>query len=142
MRPHKHSGSLSFRRQPVVIVDDDLGFTLWLGQLLKEAGYQALPAFSCLEAFSHIQQFNAKVGAIIVNPALPGVADMLQMLGSTHGPLRIIFIQNPGIDVPGMLPAHAMLTKPRGWQRISHREWLRKIEKALTDAPPFASKAG
>ena len=125
-----------------MIVDDDLGFTVWLGQLLTDAGYQAVPAFSCLEAFSHIQQFKVKVDVVIANPALPGIADMLQTLGRMHGPIRIVLIQSPGIDVPGMLPAHAMLEKPGASQRISRPHWLRKIRKAVTNAPPFAAKAG
>lgn len=126
----------------VVIVDDDLGFMLWLGDLLKEAGYQAVPAFSCLEAFSHVQQCNVSVGVIIVNPTLPGVFDMLETLGSKYGPLRIILIKSPGISVPEMMPARSIVEKPWAWEKISRREWLGKIEKALTDAPPFASKAG
>ena len=135
MLPHKIN-------QPVVIVDDDLGFVVWLGQLLTDAGYQAVPAFSCLEAFSHIQQFDVKVDVVIVNPALPGVADMILTLGRTHGPLRIVLIHNPGVDVSGMLPAHAKLTKPRAWHRISRQDWLEKLNQAVADAPPFAAKAG
>ncbi len=41
----------------VLIVDGDLGFLLWLGQLLAKAGYPVLPAGSCAEAFSHILSF-------------------------------------------------------------------------------------
>ena len=70
----------------------------------------------------------------MVNPALPGVADMLQIFGSTHGPLSIILIQNPGIDVPGMMPAYAMLKKPRGWQSISHRELTGAFRSAYSIA--------
>src|SRR3989442_1016104 len=32
------------RRSIVLIVDDDLGFVCWLGDILAEAGYQSVPA--------------------------------------------------------------------------------------------------
>ena len=138
------SQKVSKRRasQTVLIVDEDLGFLFWLGELLVEAGCQAVPAFGCLEAVSRIRQFNVKkLDAIFVNPALPGTSDMLHALGRTHGGLRIILIGSSGIDVSGMMPAHAMLEKPRSWQRISRQEWQRKVKQALNDAPPFVFKA-
>ena len=142
MRPPENPTAPSSRNQAVVVVDDDLGFTVWVSQLLTEAGYKAVPAFSCLEAFSHIQQFSVGVDVVMVNAALPGVSDMLQTLARTHGPLRIILIKSPGVDVPAMFPAHAMLEKPRGWEKVSRQDWLRRIGKSLTDAPPLATKAG
>jgi hypothetical protein len=34
----------------VLIIDNDLGFMFWLGQILSEAGYAVLPAKSAPEA--------------------------------------------------------------------------------------------
>ena len=129
------------RGQTVLIVDEDLGFVWWLGQVLAEAGHQAVPALDTRQAVSHIRQFNMSVDVVIVHPGTAGVATLLKTLARTNKQIRIIAIRNPGDDpsVPG--PAHAILERPGGWEPISREEWLRKVRKALADAHAAPKKA-
>ena len=129
------------RGQIVLIVDEDLGFVWWLGQLLAEAGHQAVPALDTRQAASHIRQFNVGVDVVIVHPGTAGAANLLRTLNRTNKQLRIIAIRNPGDDASATGPAHAVLERPSGWEPISREEWLRKVRKALADAHAAPNKA-
>jgi hypothetical protein len=122
------------RSQTVLIVEEDLGFILWLGQVLTDAGYKAVPALSCQQAFFHIRHFNVDVDAVFANRALSGISNLLQTLGRTNARLRIILINDPDIDTSrAMIPAHAILEKPADGRNISRKEWLEKVKTALTE---------
>ena len=127
--------------QSVLIVDDDLGFVFWLGELLAEAGYSAVPALDCQQAVSHLKQFHVTVSAVIVNPGLEGIPRLLQTLGKTNTSLRIVVVPGSGADAPSGISAYAVLERPSGWESVSRREWLRKVKKALDEAPPYAFEA-
>ena len=126
--------------QSVLIVDDDLGFVFWLGELLAEAGCPAVPALNCQQAISHLKQFHVTVSAAIVNPSLEGVSHLLQTLGKANKQLRIVVV-GPELDALSGIPAYAVLEKPSGWESLSRQEWLRKVKKALAEAPPNAFEA-
>jgi len=129
------------RGQTVLIVDEDLGFVWWLGQVLAEAGHQAVPALDSRQAVSHIRQFNVTVDVVIVHPATPGAANLLRTLGRANKQLRIIAIRNPDDSAAVTGSAHAILDRPTGWQPISREVWLRKVQKALADAQGAKNKA-
>ena len=42
----------------VLIVDKDLGFLWWLGEIFSEAGYDVAPALDCKQAFSLTTELN------------------------------------------------------------------------------------
>jgi len=125
----------------ILIVDEDLGFVLWLGQLIKELGYLSLPASSCRQAASHIEKLNVSVSVAIVNPGLRGSSQLLQALVAVSNRTRIILIRDRGVDIPPGISASATLEKPSSWDRISHEDWLYKVRRALTDAPLLAARA-
>ena len=62
----------------ILITDRDLGFVFWLGQLLDDAGYQALPARSSVDAIALQNQFHLKIDLLILNPSLVGYASSLK----------------------------------------------------------------
>ena len=66
-------------RIPVVlIVDEDLGFVWWLGQIFSQAGCQVVPTLNAGQMVSLTQDLNLKVDLIVVNPELSGVPEMIQ----------------------------------------------------------------
>ena len=56
----------------VLIVDKDLGFALWLGEIFIEAGCHAAPALDCKQAISITTELNLKIDLVVVNPRLRG----------------------------------------------------------------------
>jgi two-component SAPR family response regulator len=73
-----------------LIVDENLGFVWWLGEILSKAGCTVVPALSCSEALSLSKQLSLKIDLIFVNTALSGSSAMVESLNRPHQPIRII----------------------------------------------------
>jgi DNA-binding NtrC family response regulator len=76
-----------------LIVDDDLGFVWWFGEIFFRAGYQVVPALSCREALSRVKELDLRVDLVLVNPKLRGVSRMLRLLKRTNRKIRKVFIR-------------------------------------------------
>jgi hypothetical protein len=82
----------------ILILDDDLGFALWLGQSLSAARCRVLPATSVSEAGTLISHFGLTVDLVILNPSVAGGADFTRTLRREQGYLRVATLDPP---VPG-----------------------------------------
>jgi len=115
----------------LLIVDNDVGFLWWLGELLTEAGYSAIPALNCNQAIAAIKKFALKVNLLLVNPALTGVVGFVRSLEASQTHLRIILIQESSSGASGLASPgfryDATLTRPSGWEPITRDDWLRKL---------------
>jgi hypothetical protein len=67
------------------------------------------------------------VDAAIVNPTLSGTADWLAGLHGAVPQLKVVLIQNPGIDVPASLRSHKVMKKPAGSHPVLQQEWSRDL---------------
>lgn len=120
-------------RIPVVlIVDEDLGFVWWLGQIFSQAGCQVVPTLNAGQMVSLTQDLNLKVDLIVVNPELSGVPEMIRTL-STSRPPKIVAIRNHNTDVGSSLHADATLERPSGWGPVSEKEWLECVRRLVKD---------
>jgi hypothetical protein len=118
----------------VLIVDEDLGFVGWLGELFREAGYRTLPALNCRQAVSLIKKFKLNVDVIAVNEGLPGVSGMIGTLKRARRPLKIVAIRDPAANPMQGIPADAILERPSGRDPISRPDWLQNILNVLKQA--------
>lgn len=73
----------------ILILDNDLGFTFWLGQILSAPHCTALPAFNVAEASELIEHFNLKIDFLIMNPAIPGAEEFTCALRKEQGQMRV-----------------------------------------------------
>ena len=105
-----------------------------MSQLLADGGCEAVPALSCRQALIHSRELNLSVDLVIVNSGLPNVAEMLQALVHANSQLRVVFIRNPGANVPGTIHPDAVLERPQEWEARSWKEWLGRIQKLLIDS--------
>lgn len=78
----------------MLILDDDLGFVWWLGEIFTELGYGAVPAPSCPQALSMIEALDLSVDLAILNPELPGISPMIRAIEHAH-PAKIVMIGEP-----------------------------------------------
>jgi ActR/RegA family two-component response regulator len=61
------------QEKTVLILDDDLGFAMWLGRALNRPGLQALPATTSEEAMAIAQRVEpTNVHLVIANLAIAG----------------------------------------------------------------------
>jgi len=123
----------------VCIVDNDLGFIWWLGEIFNEARCRALPALSCEDALSLMKSLNIGVDLIVVNPQLPGVSSMLQTLNRANHSLKIVTIQKPSDPHVFDVTSQATLERPSGFDPVSRTEWLKKVGNLLRQVESASS---
>jgi len=116
----------------LLVVDNDVGFVWWLGEIFTEAGYHVVPALNCSQALTAIKKFHLQINLLVVNPALIGAVRLVTSLECTRYDLRIVLIREGpiGLKYPGFR-YDAALTRPSGWEPISRTDWLRKLRTLL-----------
>ncbi|MGD0437291.1 MAG: hypothetical protein ABSB86_12570 [Bryobacteraceae bacterium] len=114
----------------VLVIDQDLGFVWWLGEIFHAAGCKVMPALSCREALSLAEAANLTVDLIVVNPALTGVSGMIKTLRRTRS-AKIVAIQHRTLLGGSRLDTHAVLERPSQGEPISRAEWLRTVRGIL-----------
>jgi hypothetical protein len=116
----------------LLVVDNDVGFVWWLGEIFTEAGYRAVPALHCSQALAAVKKFHLQIDLLVVNPALTGVLRLVNSLERPGRDLRIVLIREGpiGLKYPGFR-YDATLTRPSGWEPVSRTDWLRKLRTLL-----------
>jgi hypothetical protein len=116
----------------VLIVDEDLGFVWWLGQIFSQAGCQVVPTLSSDQTLSLARDLNLKVDVVVVNPELSGISELIQALSSTRRP-KVVAIRDHDSNVRVALQAQATLERPSGWGPVSEKEWLGCVRRLVKD---------
>jgi DNA-binding NtrC family response regulator len=115
----------------ILVVDEDVGFLWWLGELFHEAGFRSIPALNCQQALALSRTVPGGVDLLVINPALKGVSGLIQSLTGAHPP-KIVLIEEAGAaPIPGV-QALATLERPSGPEPVSRAEWRQKIAKILS----------
>jgi DNA-binding NtrC family response regulator len=123
----------------VWIVDDDLGFVWWLGEVFTDAGCRTLPALSCAQAMALIDELRVGIDLLIVNPQLPGVTGMLETLRSTHPKLKTVVIGSSPPERMAAIRPQAFLERPTASDSVSRPDWVKKVLKLLKELIPSAA---
>jgi DNA-binding NtrC family response regulator len=123
----------------VWIVDDDLGFVWWLGEIFAEAGCRALPALSCEQAVSLMKKLDVGIDLLVLNPQLPGVIGTLQILSSANANFKVVAIGKVAPALATAIHPQANLERPSGSDSISRLEWVKKIRKLLKEVATAAT---
>jgi hypothetical protein len=109
----------------ILIVDRDLGFVFWLGQILDAAGSVALPARGIADAAEIVAMLRLPVDVLIASPAERGVREFVERLRFSSPDLQVVALASEND------PAWAMAPPGVIWKRkLPHRdesarsEWL------------------
>ena len=114
-----------------LIVDDDVAFILWLGEMFTESGYQAFPALRFREALALAKSLTTPLHVLVVNPKMRGAARGIEALKSTQPDLKVVLIRDPTDESPIAPIGHATLERPSAGEPISKEQWMTKIRKVL-----------
>jgi DNA-binding NtrC family response regulator len=115
----------------VLIVDADVAFVWWLGEMFTEAGYQAIPALNCTQAIAVVNSLHLKIDFLVVSAALSGVVRLVRSLERQGRDLRIIRIgDDTALEAPGFA-YEGTLMRPGAWEPVSRPDWLRKLRALL-----------
>lgn len=82
----------------ILILNNDLGFALWLGQALAASNCETLPATNVAEAAALVGHFKLNVDLVIVNPAVPGALEYSRSLRREQGRLHIAMLDSENSD--------------------------------------------
>jgi ActR/RegA family two-component response regulator len=88
-----------------LVLDDDLGFCMWLGRALNDAGIRTLPACTSEEAMAIAADFRYRIDVVIVNLRLQGCD---KVLAQNRG-AKVI-----AIGAAGKLAVDGRIQRPRG----------------------------
>jgi DNA-binding response OmpR family regulator len=110
----------------ILLVDSDLGFTFWLGQLLDQAGYEAFPAKSVADAIQLLDQLKFQIDLLVLNPALEGAASFAAVLRHSQPHIKIVAVHDANVlvDWREMDASHV---KTQHIDEAARSEWLNFI---------------
>jgi ActR/RegA family two-component response regulator len=104
--------------ETILIIDNDLGFLLWLGLSLASRDYLTIPATSCQNALRLVDELQPPtIDLVMINSALPGASGLISVLGSRRGSLKVMSIEDQ-VCAP---------------QSRSESEWLSTVLKILEE---------
>jgi DNA-binding NtrC family response regulator len=107
--------------QTILIVDDDLGFVMWLGHTLATAGYLTIPLTSAQESLRIIAELDlTAIDLAIVNPAMPGTSHLIDTLRRRQEYLQVIATEPSSRGVIDLSAAE--------------EEWIAKVRRVLAKA--------
>ena len=114
-------------RGAVLILDDDLGFAMWLGRALHEAGLAAFPATTVQEALAIAANIApGKIHGVVANLALVGARELIEQLAARNKLLKVV-----AIGAPAGYRADARINRPRGKTRPPARRYVEKLVRVL-----------
>lgn len=117
----------------ILIVDRDLGFVFWLGQILDAAGYVAIPARGVAEAAEIVGMLRLQVDVLIASPADRGFREFVEKLRFNSPELHVVDLECEGIS-SYVTPAEAVWRgKPRHRDEATKTEWLDLIHSLHGD---------
>ena len=104
--------------ETILIIDNDLGFLMWLGLSLASRGYLTIPATSCQNAHRLVDELQpSTIDLVMINRALPGASDLVSVLRSRRESLKVMSIED----------------QVRSPQSRSEAEWLSTVLKILLE---------
>lgn len=109
----------------VLIVDDELGFLLWLATVLGEAGHRAVPAKTVTGAERMARAFPPNV--LVVNPELRGAAHLIDTQRTRNVDLKVIALADPTDQLEDVI----VIPRPTEITAETGKRWLRTIENIL-----------
>jgi hypothetical protein len=112
----------------ILLVDADLGFVFWLGQVLDLVDHNALPAKNIRAADELIQQHKASVDVLVINPLLPNAQTFISNLRQSLRRLKVLAVIPGGCEGLSSLPQiEARKEKPRHFTKAAALEWVNLI---------------
>jgi hypothetical protein len=111
----------------ILIVDNDLGFIFWLGNVLVDAGYQAWPVCNPSDAISGAgRKLAVQPDLLIVNASLPVVPELIAHYRRTQADLKVMALGPQSTTLPGV---SAWRPTPGLTDNSAKREWVRAVKQ-------------
>ena len=111
----------------------------WLGHLLDNASYMALPAKSVPDAAQLVRQLNLTVDVLVINVALPGGVSFIADLRKANCDIRMIGVLNDSVEIANIPKVNAVHFKGSTLDETAKIDWLECVREVLA---PRTATAG
>jgi ActR/RegA family two-component response regulator len=114
-------------QKTVLILDDDLGFSMWLGRALNEAGFRTLPVSRGVEALAIIADSSfPQIDLVIANLKVNGCGQVLGTLAAQGRSYKVI-----SIGAACKRAVDGKLRRPRGKTLPSPERYISTVRDVL-----------
>jgi DNA-binding NtrC family response regulator len=114
----------------VLIVDKDLGFLFWLGEILAGANYQPWPACNAADAINLMaSKRSAPLDLLIVNASVRGASRLIAHFRRHRADLKVIAVDGHNRALAGV---NAWSERPDPVNTRAKQKWLRAIDRMLS----------
>ncbi len=113
----------------VLIVDADLGFVVWLGNLIAGVGCQPLPAQSIGAAAEWARRFTINV--LVIDPLFYGAAHFVGVLRRSNPHSKIIAVSDRPFAAHDLGEVHSIVQRPADTDKATVRQWRELIQSAV-----------
>jgi DNA-binding response OmpR family regulator len=86
-------------RKVILIVDNDLGFLVWLGLALAKHGFVSIPACGAQSAHQAVEALDLTIDLIILNFEIPGIMELIHKLKREAPKLKLIAIEDTSTGI-------------------------------------------
>jgi CheY-like chemotaxis protein len=119
------------KRKSVLVADDDLGFALWAGRILAEAGHPTWPAKTFSDALKRFEEPDANFRLLLIDPGFPGAPYLVQTARRKYPGLKVALLRQPPDAID--LGADAVITKPANVDSPDMASaWAEKIMRLIS----------
>jgi len=113
-------------RGTILIVDDNLGFVVWAGRMLTDAGYAVMPAESVRHAKGLVDDHRLEISVLMVNPLLRGIPEFIDSLRAAQKTMRVVALEQP---MAGVFGVQTVVSRPTDVGIAESAAWLKRIER-------------
>ena len=85
------------------------------------------------------KSLNMRIDLLVLNPQLPGVIGMLQILSSGNTNFKVVAIGKASLVLATAIHPQANLERPSSSDSISRLEWVKKIRELLKEVATAAT---
>ena len=114
-----------------LIVDPDIGFGFWLGRGLDQSHYQSFPAKSVVDATALLDELRLQVDLLILNPALPDTAKLIESLRRSNDELRVVALIGDQPRLPEIAARVDLCCRKPDRSEVKRLEWIGHVEELL-----------
>src|SRR5690348_2605615 len=114
-----------------LIVGADLGFGFWLGRGLDQARYEAFPAKTISDAAALIAELRLEVDLLVLDPALPDAAELIESLRRSNERLRVVALIGDQAQLPPLAARVDLCCRKPERSDVKRREWIEHVEELL-----------
>ena len=114
-----------------LIVDPDIGFGFWLGRGLDQSHYESFPAKSVVDATALLDELRLQVDLLILNPALPDTAKLIESLRRSNDELRVVALIGDQPRLPEIAARVDLCCRKPDRSEVKRLEWIGHVEELL-----------